>query len=137
MEIIPAQDIMNILQEEYIVAPIYLNQEQDDTYPCLTIRRYGGEANPRWARDQVLIQVRCKGDVFGSQEAEQLIYKVRDILLGLDTVEYAAEYDYVRFLVISDVSYIGTDDNNRPVFTVNFETTIDWKIPIGNRLPIN
>ena len=138
MNIIPARDIRSVLIDGGITVPIFINQEQDTgPFPALTIRRYGGAANPHWARDQILLQVRCKGEAFGAESAEELLYQTRDILLGLETIKFLPEYDYIRFLLVSDVAYIGVDDENRPIFTLNFEVTVDWKIPVGNREPIN
>lgn len=44
--------------------------------------------------------------------------------------------DYIRFLITSDVQFITLDDNNRPIHTLNFELTRDYREPLGNRLPI-
>ena len=138
MEIIPARDVVQILRDEGITNRFWINQEQEDTtYPAITVRRYGGSANPRWARDQILLQIRSKGDTFGAEQAETDLYKIRDVLLGVSTIDFSPNYEYVRFLIVSDVQYIGTDDDNKPIFTLNMEATVDWKVPVGNRLPIN
>lgn len=133
-----AADIIRYLKDEGFTNPMFVNQEQDDAgFPVVTITRTGGTANPKWARDDIAVQIRVKGERYQHQAAEQLIYDIRDELLGIHIIAPdGADYEYVRFILQGDVGYVGTDDNNRPIFTSNYIITADWKEPVGNREPI-
>lgn len=53
-----------------------------------------------------------------------------------NVIEQTNERQYIRFLVVSDVSMVGQDENNRYFFSLNFTITREERTAVGNRIPI-
>lgn len=53
-----------------------------------------------------------------------------------NVIEQTNERQYIRFLVSTDPSMVGQDDNNRYFFSLNMEITREERNPVGNRIPI-
>jgi hypothetical protein len=99
---------------------IGLEPEINSTSPIVTLYDYPGEApQVNFNYYKVNIQARIKGTKFGYQAAYTLAETVRDALHELvnQTVNGTK---YLAIWAISDIFSIGNDENNRPVFVVNF-----------------
>lgn len=67
-------------------------------------------------------QVRVRGAVGGYKTAYELAQSIRDNL-HQRTGEAINGVTYVHIFATTDVLYIGKDENDRPLFSVNFRTT--------------
>lgn len=45
--------------------------------------------------------------------------------------------DYIRFILLSDITFIGQDQNNRPELTMNMVVTREERQAVGNREPLS
>lgn len=92
----------------------------------------GGQApNPKWAVDFPTIQamVRGKPNDYGTAWAKAR--EVRDALLGLDSVTIGSDR-WVSVTCPGDVGFVGYDDSQRPMLSVNFRLIIEPST-VGNR----
>lgn len=83
-------------------------------------------SNPKWLIDFPSIQVRVRG-VKGTYLATWLEAKaVKDIILGIDSFDTEANGDrIVSITSASDIGFIGRDENQRPEFSMNFNTIVE------------
>ena len=136
----PSFDIAQMLIGDSIVSqdkvfvgsdPISLNA----TYAVVT--DFGGRPNPKWLRDTYRVQVRVRGRPNNYPEAYEMVRNIRDYLLGKSPTEVGIAI-YKRFIITSDIAFLGFDDNNKPVFSINFEIGVDYTDSTGtNRYVIN
>ncbi len=90
----------------------------------------GNDPNPKWLLDFPTVQVMVRGGA-SSYLATYTIYKAaKDILLGLTS--QAINSDRWNAVNISgDLGFIGRDENNRPMFSVNFQLIVEPQVPAG------
>ncbi len=85
----------------------------------------GGEApNPKWLLDFPTAQVMVRGVVGGYFAAEAEAVAVKDLLLGKASQTVNGDR-WVSITMASDVGYLGMDENQRPLFSVNFRFIIE------------
>jgi len=87
--------------------------------------------NPKWAVDYPTIQamVRGKPNDYGVTWAKARA--VRDALLGLDSQTVGSDR-WVSIVCPGDVGFVGYDDAQRPMVSVNFRIIIE-PATVGNR----
>ena len=87
-------------------------------------------ANPKWLLDYRTFQVMVRGGANDYVEAFNKTAEVKDALLGLpaQTVE-GDRWDGVT--LIGDITFVGRDENDRPMLSVNFRVIIE---PADNAL---
>lgn len=118
-----------MLVRQYLIAATVLQDVSGTTWPsfygtepaspdqCVTLYDTGGlAANPDGPYSDPLIQVRVRSHSYadGYAKAEA----VRDALI-LPT-GHVIDGEIFKFWLTSDVAKIGSDDNNRELFTINF-----------------
>lgn len=105
--------------------------------PDQTITMYdtGGQApNPRWAVDFPTIQAMVRGKPNDYSATWQRARAVRDALLGIDSVTIGSDR-WVSVTCPGDVGFVGYDDSQRPMLSVNFRIILEPSIT-GNRDPL-
>lgn len=98
---------------------IYRGKEPLSPDTTITLYDYGGPVNPKWRQDEVRVQARIRGNKNGYDEAWQKAKDVSKCLVGIPKQTINGTV-YVGIWVVSDVTFSRYDDNDRPIFTVNF-----------------
>ncbi len=96
----------------------------------------GQDPNPKWLLDFPTIQVMVRGIVSGYLATFQEAKAVKDILLGVDAqVIQGDRWDGIT--QNGDLAFIGRDENDRPLFSVNFAIILEPQL-VGdsNRLAL-
>lgn len=130
----PSFDIAQKLIEENVVAMgnVFVGSDPINHTPAyVTLTDFGGSpTNPKWLRDNPNVQVRVRGERNNYADAYELIKNVKNNLLGKKPFS-VDEVIYARFVLISDILFLGYDPNNRPQFSINFQLTIDYTDSTG------
>lgn len=103
--------------------------------PDKTVTMYdtGGQTpNPKWAVDFPTIQALVTGAPNGYGDAWTKAREVRDALLGKESFNVTGGDRWVSITCPGDVGFIGYDDKQRPMLSVNFRIIIE-PIAVGNR----
>jgi len=130
-------DIGSILADEGVATPgvnLFAGPEQESDQVTVSITETGGDANPKWLRDDTTIQTRIRGLRNDYQSALSKAQEVKDTLLGVYPLEIGGTH-YVRFIIQSDIAYVGQDENQRPLLTINWIVTREYDSG-GNRTPL-
>lgn len=84
----------------------------------------GPTPNPKWLLDfptiQVMVRAGTNGYLIGWAEAKA----VKDILLGCDS-RNVNDDRWVAVNIASDLAFIGRDENERPLFSINFQLIVE------------
>jgi hypothetical protein len=97
----------------------------------------GLDPNPKWLLDFPTIQVMIRGAVNGYLDTAREGKAVKDLLLGAGAFTTSEGDRWVSITQNGDLSFIGRDEDMRPLFTVNFALIIEpLLVPNSNRLPL-
>lgn len=96
----------------------------------------GVQPNPKYLLDYPSVQVLVRGAANGYKAARMQANAIKNLLLGFPSQEVNGDWwDIV--LVIGDIATLGFDDNNCPMFSLNFALTIEPRAEAGtNRIPL-
>lgn len=99
---------------------VFIGTQPVNPTRVVTLYDTGGLApNPRWLLDYPSVQVRIRGGVNDYDLAWKKAKQVRDLLLGIPSYTAANGDRIVHVNGISDVGYIGKDNDSQPEFTFN------------------
>ncbi len=84
----------------------------------------GVEPNPRYLLDFPAAQIMVRGEVGGYLATYAEAKAVKDLLLGLDSQDIGGDR-MVSITQNGDLGFIGRDENDRPLFTINFALIIE------------
>lgn len=118
-----ARDICLFIQSEGFATlgtDMFLGNEPEAQNDALTLTVYdtGGEQGESYVGYQnPTIQIRCRAVVYTTGYAK--LVQIRDRLLQTYGFDYSG-WHYTGFWLISDIAKIGSDDQNREIFTINF-----------------
>jgi len=132
----PSKDIIELLLDENIIDKGFVGSDAinvPETF--VTALDVGGTANPRWLRDNNRVHIRVKSQANNYMEGWETAQKIKDFLLGKSTIMIGDVY-YIRFVINSDVYFVSYDDNNRPIFAMEFTVTREYEVDsdyVGNR----
>lgn len=127
----PSEDIVDILVAEGIGTAaaqsgwgIYRRKEPDiegvSPNTVVTVYDTGGlDPNPKFLLDQPTIMIRVRGNPNEYDLTYTKCEAVKDALLGLVAQSIHGTF-YVGIWQQSDIFFIGDDEKDRPVFTLNF-----------------
>jgi len=102
---------------------IYVSKEPKSPDTVVTLYDYSGaDPSPKFLRDNPNVQVRVRGAKEAYKAGWTKAQAVKDALLGLPGQTINAT-KYVGVWMQSDINFINYDDNNRPLFTLNFRIT--------------
>jgi len=96
----------------------------------------GQTANPKFLLDYPAAQCLIRGHKGKYTEAKKIAYRVKDILLGI-TSQTVKGIHWVAITMQGDVLYLGNDENDCPMFSVNFQCIIEPPTNSDtNRIPL-
>lgn len=84
----------------------------------------GLPANPKYLLDYPSVQVLVRGDANGYVDAANKAQLVKDVLLGLPSQTVSGDR-WVIVTMIGDIIPLGFDEGKRPLFSANFQFTIE------------
>jgi hypothetical protein len=96
----------------------------------------GSNSNPAFLLDEVSLQALVRGPKDRYDLGWQKAKDVKDVLLGRDPQDLTtSRWDGVTAL--GDITYMGADDNNRPLFSMNFRIFVEPNTAaLGSRVPL-
>lgn len=98
-------------------------QASPDTH--VTCYNTGGlQPNPKYLLDFPSAMVRVRGAPHGYTAARAKAQVVKDTLLGLESQDIDGDR-WVSVRMIGDLNELGFDDNDRPMFTLNFTLILE------------
>jgi len=96
----------------------------------------GLEPNPRWLLDFPSAQAMIRGEVGGYLATHKEASAVKDILLGIPSQTIANDR-WVAINLGSDVAFLGLDEKEHPLFSINFRLIIEPQATANtNRSPL-
>jgi len=100
---------------------IFIGVMPDSPDNCVCIIDAGGYApQPNYTYLRPSFQVSVRGSRQGYQDAWDDAQTIRDALHGVAGETINSTY-YSQILATSDIMFVGNDDNDRPLFIINFE----------------
>lgn len=116
---------------------IYISKEPTSPNTTITIFNTAGRPpNPKWLLDYPGLNIRIRGDKGGYSNAEDKAKEVKDVLLGLDSQDINGDR-WVSVTMPGDIAFIGYDENERPMFSLNFRLIIEPAASVlTNRTPL-
>ena len=125
----PAEDVKDILVTAgvgkftgYTASDwrIFVGEEQPTPDKSITLYDSGGvDPDPKYRLDYPAVQARVRSAVGDYQGAHTKAVAVQDALLGL-TPQTINSKPYYGILMRGGINFIGRDDMDRPIFTLNF-----------------
>ncbi len=104
---------------------VHVSKEPTSPDRTITIYDTGGpEPNPKFLLDFNTVQVRVRGNVNDYQTTHTKIQAVKDALLGLPKQTVNGTI-FTGVWALTDIIFLKYDDNNRPVFVINWRTALE------------
>lgn len=96
----------------------------------------GQNPNPKWLLSYPFIQAIVRGPKDGYGAGWAKAKEVQDVLLGLEPQDVNGDR-WSGVTGVGDISFVRYDDNNRPLFSVNFRLLLEPATsPLTNREPL-
>ena len=96
----------------------------------------GLPANPKWLLDYPSMQVVVRGAVGTYLDTFREAKAVKDLLLGVDSQDILGDR-WVSITLNGDLGFIGRDEDERPMFSINFALIIEpQSVANSNRLAL-
>jgi hypothetical protein len=121
----PSVDVKDLLESESVLAltfgtDLFIGEIPPEPNECVVVFDTGGSpSEPHYTYERPTVQIRVRGERGGYVVAYDLINAVRNTLNGQSNVSVNTSR-YVGIWQQGDVSFVAWDDNQRPLFTVNF-----------------
>ncbi len=94
------------------------------------------DPNPRYLLDFPTCQVMVRGEANGYLDTFREAKAVKDNLLGVPSQDINNDR-LVSITMRSDAGFIGRDEKQRPLFSINFALIIEPQVPaVGNRVAL-
>ena|SRR5690625_374695 len=92
---------------------------------CSVVRLTGGFPTSQWTgKRQPSFQIRVRGEAQGQSEVEERAYEIHGALTNLRDVKIGNNSIVVIRAMTPVPVHIGDDENNRPIYSMNFDTVI-------------
>lgn len=93
---------------------------------CSAVKITGGFPTSQWTgKKQPSFQVRVRGESGANdEEVESRAYKIHNALENLRDVKISGHSVVIIRAMTSVPQKLGNDENNRPIYTMNFDTVI-------------
>lgn len=134
----PAEDIATILNDAGIGTlgtTLFVGKDDNNDEASIALYDNGGPApNPKFARDFFDMQVRVAGNPYDYAGAYETSLTIKNYLLGVDPQSVGTKI-YFGFNLRSDITFIGYDLKQRPLFTQNYRLMMDSG-DVGNRVSL-
>lgn len=96
---------------------------------AIVITKSGGEPpDPKWLLDFPHFQIRVRGAKGNYQGAQSKAQDIKDLLLGIASQDVSGDR-WVSLTMLSDIAFMGYDQNQRPNFTLNIRMIIEPGVP--------
>ena len=104
---------------------IYIGKGPSTPDTIISIMNVGGtNPNPKWLVDFPSLQTMVRGAENGYQAAWTKATEVKDVLLGLESTDLNGDrWDSV--VMLGDIASLGFDENNRVIFSLNWQLIIE------------
>lgn len=116
---------------------IEIGAEIDQPNKLIMINDTGGlDPNPKWLLDFPTLQIMVRGEINGYLDTWNEAKAVKDIMLGLDPQALNGDW-WVSVTMNGDLAFIGRDEADRPLFSMNFALIIEpQSVANSNRLAL-
>jgi hypothetical protein len=92
---------------------------------CSVVKLTGGFPPSQWTgKKQPSFQIIVRGKANGQAEVESRAYAIHEALMNLREVMIGAESIVIIRAVSSVPIYVGNDENNRPLYSMNFDCVV-------------
>jgi hypothetical protein len=92
---------------------------------CSVVKLTGGFPPSQWTgKKQPSFQIIVRGKANGQAEVEARAYAIHESLMNLREVTVGSESVVVIRAVNSVPIYVGNDENNRPLYSMNFDCVV-------------
>lgn len=92
---------------------------------CNIVKLTGGFPPSEWTgKKQPSFQIIVRGKANGQAEVESRAYAIHEALMNLREVMIGAESVVVIRAINSVPIYVGNDENNRPLYSMNFDCVV-------------
>lgn len=106
--------------------PINVGELHDEPDAQIVLVDTGGfTPNPGWIVNYLSLQALVRGVEYGYDTAYTKARNVQEVLLGLAPQDISGDR-WCGVTGIGDVTYLGKDDKNRPLFSVNFRIIMEF-----------
>lgn len=127
----PCEGIKDILQNASVGSAssgswlIRIGKSLDTPDQLITIYDTGGlNPNPKWLLDFPTVQVVVRGPKQGYEAAWDKCVQVKGALLGYESADLNGDR-WVSITGMGDIGFIGYDDKDRPLFSLNYRLIIE------------
>lgn len=115
---------------------IYIGKSPDLPDTCVTIYAAGGASpNPKWLLDFPSVQIIIRGSEDGYVAARAKAQVIKDTLLGLPSQDLNGDR-WVGVWQVGDITPMGFDQKQRPLFSLNYRLIIEPADGTDNRDPL-
>ena len=91
----------------------------------ISINDTGGSVpNPKWLLDYPSLQIMVRGEINGYLNTFREAKAVKDLLLGVTSQDLNGDR-WVSVLMSGDMAFIGRDESERPLWSMNFSLIIE------------
>jgi len=102
----------------------------------VNILQDSGTSNPRWARDNFLFTFQIMGaDRSQMNAVRQKIWEIYNFFVGKPSF-VIGDYAYMQFNSINAPTFVGYQENSKPLFTCSVSLVRESQVQEGNRDPI-
>lgn len=102
---------------------IHIGREPASPHKVITLYTYGGyEPNPKYLIEDVTFQTRIRSTPNSYLTGQAKGQEIKDGLLGRAATTIGGT-KYIGFWVVNDILLLKYDDNNRPIFIINWRIT--------------
>jgi hypothetical protein len=96
---------------------------------CFVVKLSGGLAPDEWTgKKQPIFQILVRGEKNGHASLEEKAYLLHNALMNKRNCIIGEESVVVIRAINSVPFYIGNDENNRPIYSMNFECVVRPKV---------
>lgn len=142
MYIPPLRHLLEILIEDgaaesgTIFAYELPDPKQLDKNFTIALLQTGGASNPRYTRDNINLVIQVMGSDRSQMDiCRNKIYDLYNALLGRSSFE-KDNYTYLQFNSTNMPTFVGYQENSKPLFTCSLSLVRESLVSEGNREPI-
>lgn len=92
---------------------------------CAVVKLTGGFPPSQWTgKKQPSFQVLVRGEAYKPADVEARAYEIHESLMNLRDVKVGEESVVIMRAMNSVPLFIGNDENNRPIYSMNFDCVV-------------
>ncbi len=123
----PSDDVRAILDGESVLGlalgtNLFVGEMPDTPNENVTVYDTGGteDPNPNYTLEYPKVMIKVRGEKKGYMDSYDLLDRIKQFLLGYSTT--VAGTRYLCFWVLSDIMWLGYDEDRRPLWSLNLRT---------------